>query len=210
MLRLLLATNNPGKVEEFKDLLKGSNLELVTPAYIGLDLKVEESGSTYTENAMLKAKSFSLISGLWTLADDSGLEVDALGGLPGLHSARYIGREGATDYDRRNWLLHNLQGKPKPWNAQFRCAIALIGPSGSVHTAEGICSGEIISSERGNNGFGYDPIFKTTALGKTMAELNMQEKNQISHRAHAIKGILHVIREFISIEAKIRNDGGEI
>jgi XTP/dITP diphosphohydrolase len=197
MARLLIATNNPGKVEEFESLLKDCSLELTTPLSLGLDLIVEETGKTYVENAVLKGEAFSNASGLWTLADDSGLEVDALEGMPGLHSARYVQKQGATDADRRRWLLHRLTGKPKPWSARFRCSIALVSPSGRVEISEGSCLGEIVSNERGSHGFGYDPIFYLTALGKTMAELSMHEKNKISHRAQAVREILPLIQQFL-------------
>jgi XTP/dITP diphosphohydrolase len=206
MFKLLIATNNLGKVEEFQALLQGCTLELLTPASIGLDLQVEEIGESYIENAVLKAKAFSLRSSLWTLADDSGLEVDALGGLPGLHSARFVQTPGATDADRRSWLLHNLERKQKPWRAIFRCALALVSPSGIVEIAEGNCPGEIVPFERGSNGFGYDPIFYLSAWCKTMAELSMQEKNQVSHRARAAQKILPIIQE-ISISDKTSGRG---
>jgi XTP/dITP diphosphohydrolase len=125
-----------------------------------------------------------------TLADDSGLEVDLLGGQPGLHSARYSPIKNANDADRRKLLLEKLAGKPKPWGAHFKCTVAFINPIGEIFTATGQCNGEIIAEERGQNGFGYDPLFLFPQLGKTMAELDLQEKNMISHRALAIKAIL--------------------
>jgi XTP/dITP diphosphohydrolase len=185
-LRLLIATNNQGKMEEVRALLSDLNIELLTPEQVGVDLRVTEDGTTYAENAEKKAVAFARITELISLADDSGLEVEALGGAPGLYSARYTGKPGASDADRRSLLLANLQGKPRPWLARFRAAIAIAVPHGSVQVIEGQCPGEIISEERGTSGFGYDPVFFIPEVGRTMAELDMQEKNRISHRARAI------------------------
>ncbi len=185
-MKLLLATNNKGKRDEIQSLLGDLDIELVTPADIGLALDVAEDGATYAENATLKAVAFAEASGLVSMADDSGLEVDALGGQPGLHSARYSAKPGATDTDRRAYLLENLRDHPRPWPAHFHCTVALAKPGGKVRLAEGNCPGEIIPTERGNNGFGYDPIFLVPELGRTMAELTMDEKNRLSHRARAV------------------------
>jgi len=185
-MKLLIATNNKGKMEEVQALLDGMNVELVAPEQLGVDLHVTEDGTTYAENAEKKAVAFARITDMISLADDSGLEVDALGGAPGLYSARYTGKPGATDAERRAFLLTNLEGKPRPWLARFRAAIAIAIPGGSVQVIEGQCPGEIIPEERGRGGFGYDPIFFIPELGRTMAELDMQDKNRISHRARAI------------------------
>jgi XTP/dITP diphosphohydrolase len=182
---LLIATNNKGKVKELQELLKDTGINLVTPAQIDLQLEVVEDGNTYAENATKKAVAFANASGLISLADDSGLEVEALDGAPGLYSARYSPKSNATDADRRAYLLQNLQGKPRPWTARFHATIAIATPNGEVHLTEGICEGEIIPEERGTGGFGYDPIFLLSELGKTMAELSMDEKNRLSHRAKA-------------------------
>lgn len=186
MNKLLIATNNKGKVKELQELLKDTGIDLVTPAQIDLRLDVVEDGNTYAENATKKAIAFANASGMISLADDSGLEVDALGGAPGLYSARYSPKPKATDADRRAYLLHNLQDKPRPWTARFHAMIAISIPNRDVHLAEGICEGEIIPEERGTGGFGYDPIFLLNDLGKTMAELSMDEKNRLSHRAKAV------------------------
>jgi XTP/dITP diphosphohydrolase len=186
MLKLLLASNNSGKLREILALLEDLPLELVTPRQAGLLLDVAEDGSTYAENAARKALAFSRAGGMLTLADDSGLEVEALHGEPGLHSARYLRKPGATDADRRAFLLQKLKGLPRPWQARFRCTVALADPSGEIQFAEGACSGEIIPEERGQDGFGYDPIFLLPDLGRTMAELSLEEKNRLSHRARAI------------------------
>ena len=185
---LLIATNNQGKVKELHDLLKETGIQLVTPARIELDLDVVEDGHTYAENATKKALAFAQASGLVSLADDSGLEVDALDGAPGLHSARYgsPGTGKLSDAERRAHLIRNLQGKPRPWTARFHATIAVAIPNGEIQLAEGFCEGEIIPEERGTGGFGYDPIFLLPELGKTMAELSMEEKNRLSHRARAV------------------------
>ena len=186
MKKLLIATNNKGKVKEIQDILKDMDIELVTPADIALKLEVVEDGKTYLENAKKKAIAFAHASRLISLADDSGLEVDALDGAPGLYSARYLPKPGATDKDRRAYLLQNLQGKPRPWTARFHATIAIAVPDQNVEFSEGRCEGQIISEERGTNGFGYDPIFFIPELNKTMAELEMETKNRLSHRARAI------------------------
>ena len=186
MSKLLIATNNQGKVKELQKLLKDIGIELVTPAQIDLALDVVEDGNTYAENATKKAIAFANASGMISLADDSGLEVDALDGAPGLYSARYSPKSNATDADRRAYLLQNLQNKPRPWTARFHATIAIATQNGEIYLAEGICEGEIIPVERGTGGFGYDPIFLLSELGKTMAELSMDEKNRLSHRSKAV------------------------
>lgn len=185
MPKLLLATNNLGKVRELKSILDDIGLELVTPQDLGLRLDVVEDGVTYFENAARKAVAFADASGLVALADDSGLEVDALGGAPGLHSARFSPKPGATDTDRREVLLQKLQDRPRPWTARFRSVIAIAGPGEEIQYAEGVCEGQIIPQERGQNGFGYDPIFLLPDAGLTMAELTDDAKNRLSHRALA-------------------------
>ena len=186
-MKLLLASNNKGKLRELQAILADLPLELVTPADINLDLDVFEDGATYAENASKKALAFAHASGLVCIADDSGLEVDALDGAPGLYSARYSSKPGASDADRRAYLLQNLNGKPRPWKARFRATVAIAGPEGSVQITEGICPGEIIPEERGTGGFGYDPIFFMPELGQTMAELSDETKNRLSHRARAVQ-----------------------
>ena len=194
MTSLLIATNNKGKVEELQDLLKDLHVQLVTPADIQLDLDVHEDGLTYAENATKKAIAFANASGLISLADDSGLEVDALDGAPGLYSARYGSPDGnkLTDGERRKLLIQNLGPFPRPWTARFKATIAMAIPTVTLndvkglYVTEGFCEGEIIPEERGTGGFGYDPIFLFPKLGKTMAELGMEEKNRLSHRARAV------------------------
>jgi XTP/dITP diphosphohydrolase len=184
---LLIATNNRGKLREMKVLLELPGLNLIMPLEIGLDLEIPETGSSYAENATLKARAFADASGYLSLADDSGLEVDALGGLPGLHSARFVNKPFVTDADRRSALIEKLSPLPRPWPARFRCLVALADPHGEIVIREGVCEGEIIPEERGQNGFGYDPIFLVTDKNRTMAELSMAEKNLLSHRARAIQ-----------------------
>jgi len=198
MNKLLIATKNQGKIKELHELLDDMGIKLVTPSQIGLDLDVIEDGLTYAENAAKKAIAFAHASGLVSLADDSGLEVDALDGAPGLYSARYGSTNGEklSDAERRNYLLGKLQGKSQPWTARFHATIAIAIPNGDVQLAEGICPGEIIPEERGSGGFGYDPIFLLPELGKTMAELSTDKKNRLSHRARAVmnaKGIIKAL-----------------
>ena len=183
--KLLLATNNKGKVREYKSLLREIPFEIVAPSELGITTEVDETGSSFEENARLKAATLAASSRLLTLADDSGLEVDALGGKPGVLSARYAG-EGASDEDRVNYLLEKLKDVPEgERGARFRCVIAIANPDGSIHTFSGECRGVIAIRPRGSNGFGYDPVFYVPELGKTMAELAPEEKNKISHRARA-------------------------
>jgi XTP/dITP diphosphohydrolase len=193
MNRLLLATRNPGKLIEMQDLLQGLPLELILPESILPDLEVIEDGSTYAENAARKALAFQQGSGLVVLADDSGLEVDALGGAPGLHSARYSPISGAKDADRRALLLSNLAPYPRPWKAHFHCTVAIATLEGGLFYTEGDCPGEIIPNERGTNGFGYDPIFLLAGSIHTMAELSTVEKNHLSHRALAVQAALPIL-----------------
>ena len=198
MHKLLIATNNLGKIKEFHELLDHLDIELVTPSQLGLDLDVTEDGHTYAENATKKAVAFAQASDLISLADDSGLEVDALDGAPGLYSARYGSPNGGklSDVERRKYLLQKLQDKPQPWTARFHATIAIATPNQQLQITNGFCPGEIIPEERGTGGFGYDPIFLLPELGKTMAELSTEEKNRLSHRARAVmnaKGILKAL-----------------
>jgi len=202
--KLFIATNNQGKLEEFQAILEDLDIDLVRPVDIGLELDVEEDGQTYADNATKKALAFSQASGLVSLADDSGLEVDALNGAPGLHSKRYgshqAGERGLTDAERRAYLREQLNGKPRPWVASFRATVAVASLERGVKLAEGICPGEIIPEERGTGGFGYDPIFLLKDLGKTMAELEMEEKNRLSHRGLAMQAALPILREFLGLD----------
>jgi XTP/dITP diphosphohydrolase len=183
--KLLLATNNEGKMREYKSLLSAMPFELVSPAELGITTEVEEVGGSFEGNARLKATTLARESGLLTLADDSGLEVDALDGAPGTLSARYAG-EGASDRDRLNYLLAKLEGVPREKRtARFRCVIAIATPKGDVELCSGECPGLITLEPVGEGGFGYDPVFYLPELGKTMAELPLEIKNKVSHRAKA-------------------------
>ncbi len=197
MPQILIATGNKGKVKEIQALLDGLEVELVTPKDLGLEMEVEEDGTTYEENAGKKARAYSQASGLIALADDSGLEVDVLGGEPGLYSARYSGQPGASDADRRVFLLSKLAEKPRPWTAHFHATVAVAAPNGLVQFATGNCYGEIIPEERGNGGFGYDPIFFIPEMNRTMAELSLEEKNRLSHRALAVRHALPILQKLI-------------
>lgn len=183
--KLLLATNNAGKLREYRSLLQGIPFEMVTPIDMGINTIVAENGATYEENARIKACVMAKESRLLTLADDSGLEVDALNGEPGVMSARYAG-EAASDADRVNYLLTRLKHIPQEKRtARFYCVIIVAKPGGDSEICDGECKGVITFAPRGENGFGYDPIFYFPELGKTMAELPFEVKNRISHRGHA-------------------------
>jgi XTP/dITP diphosphohydrolase len=203
MKTLLIATTNPGKLEEFFPLLKNLAMKLITPNDLGLNLHIDENGVSYADNAALKARAYCHASGLITLADDSGLEVAALDGAPGLFSARYCPEPGASDASRRAALLKNLQGLPRPWKAEFHAAVAIAIPptnpnnATKIETIEGLCCGEIVPHEKGSNGFGYDPIFYFPGLNRTMAELTMEEKNRVSHRARAIHSAMPFLKSLM-------------
>ena len=193
--KLLLATNNAGKVKEYRSLLQGIQFELVTPQEMGISMDVQETGTTYEENARLKACRLARESGLPTLADDSGIEVDALDGAPGVMSARYAG-ENASDVERLNYLLAKLKDVPQEKRtARFYCVIALAQPEGQVELCDGECKGIITLEPCGNNGFGYDPVFYFPKYGKTMAELPLEIKNQISHRSRAVQKARLILRK---------------
>jgi len=193
MAKLLLGTNNQGKVREYMMLLRSLPFELVTPTEQGITTIVSEVGESLEENARLKATVLAEQSQLLTLADDSGLEVDALGGEPGRLSARYAG-EGASDSDRVNYLLSRLENVPWPErSARFRCIIAVATPSGVVELCSGECQGFITFEPRGEEGFGYDPIFYLPRLDKTMAELPLEIKNQVSHRGQAARKAYYLL-----------------
>ena len=194
MPKLLLATNNKGKVREYKALLQGLPFVLVSPAELGINTEVDEVGKSLEDNARLKATALARESRLLTLADDSGLEVDALGGEPGRLSARYAG-EGASDIDRVNYLLARLKDVPgEKRSARFRCVIAIATPDGKVELCSGECHGFITLEPRGKEGFGYDPIFYLPELDKTMAELTLEEKNKVSHRGKAAREAIKLLR----------------
>ncbi len=205
--QLLIATGNPGKMREYIDLLQGIPFELVSLRDLGITHEVEETGETFEENAWLKASEYAAISGLLTLADDSGLEVDALSGEPGVRSARYGGDSCTSDEDRVELLLRNM--KDVPWEergARFRCVIVIalpedakIPPKGEPSTliaqAEGFAAGMIQYNPQGDDGFGYDPVFYLPSHYKTMAQLPLEVKNKISHRANAAQKAVESLKK---------------
>ncbi|MBI4794090.1 MAG: XTP/dITP diphosphatase [Deltaproteobacteria bacterium] len=182
-LIIVLATRNQGKLQEFKELLKDFPVELRSLQDFGPIPEAVEDGLTFDENAYKKASFTAKVLGLPAIADDSGLVVDALGGAPGVHSARYAG-DKATDLDNINKLLQELAGETNR-KAAFECVISVAVPSGPALTYEGRCEGEILTAPRGEGGFGYDPVFYAPELGRTFAEAGMSEKNKISHRGKA-------------------------
>ena len=193
--RLLIASNNEGKVREFRRLLEGCGWEIVAPQDLGLVVEVEETGSTYTENARIKAEAFSRASGLAALADDSGLEVDALGGEPGpLHHLR--GWDGRDPTETSGRLLAALWDVPaEKRTGRYRAVLVLYLPDGRTIETEGAEEGVIAASMMGEGGFGYDPVFYLPELGKTIAELSMEEKNRVSHRGLAAAAMRDRLQE---------------
>ena len=186
--KLLIATRNPGKMREYRQLLRDVPYTLVSPDDLGITKEVAETGESFEENARLKARAYAARSGLLTLADDSGLEVDALGGDPGIHSARYGGDPDASDHDRVVLLLQRLEGVP--WEqraARFRCVIALASPNEEGVAVVGAVAGMIQYEPQGEGGFGYDPVFYLPSYGQTTAQLSPEEKIRISHRAEAAR-----------------------
>ena len=183
--KFVLATHNPGKLKEMAQILEKFHVEVVMPTDLGIDVDVEETGTTFAENAMLKAKAICAASGLHAIADDSGLCVEALNGAPGVYSARY-GGEGLDDIGRYRLLLNNLRGQSTR-AAHFACAIACAFPNGDTLTAEGRCNGTIAFAPMGEGGFGYDPVFFVPEKAKTFSQLTAEEKNEISHRGKALE-----------------------
>jgi XTP/dITP diphosphohydrolase len=198
-MKLLIATHNQGKLAEYRELLQELPVELTSLMEQGIGFEPEETGATFEANATLKAAAFAELSGLPTLADDSGLEIDALGGAPGVQSARYGGTGRGQDAGRIQLVLGRLAEVPWPGRtARFRCVVALAAPGRPVQTAQGSVEGMIAWEPRGTHGFGYDPIFFLPSHNCTMAELPAESKNRISHRAVAIRAALPLIREVIS------------
>jgi XTP/dITP diphosphohydrolase len=199
---IVIATRNMGKLREFQTLLQPLGCEVRSLRDLAIDEEFEESGRTFSENARIKALGYSRLTYFPVLADDSGLEVDALGGRPGIHSARYAG-PGASDEDRIHKLLGEMEFGSGGWNARFACALALAQEGSLIRESKGICSGMIIREPRGEHGFGYDPIFLFPKLGKTFAELSETEKNQYSHRARAIAAMLGFLKDSFGKNDKI-------
>lgn len=185
--RLIVASNNKNKLREFEAIL-GGRFEIVSMREAGIDEDIEENGATFEENALIKARFVMDRTGCAAIADDSGLEVDALGGAPGVYSARYCGRHG-DDEANNDLLLENLEGVPAPRTARYVAAIALVRPGQADIVRRGTCDGEILTARRGAGGFGYDPLF-LCETGETFAEVSMQTKNAISHRKRGITAVL--------------------
>ena len=198
-MKLVLASKNPHKLREMETILSQLGLEVVLESDVGVDVDVEETGTTFAENALLKARAVMEASGMAAIADDSGLMVDALGGAPGVYSARYGHLD--SDQTRTAYLLHNLEQVPAgERSARFVSAIACVLPDGRTVTAQGSCEGEILFAPRGENGFGYDPVFYVPELGKTFAEAAPDEKNAVSHRGRALHAFLSAWKENLHAE----------
>lgn len=201
-LPLLLATSNINKIMEIKAILSPHIPNLVTARDLGLTIDVSETGKTYAENAKLKAFAFQQASGLPALADDTGLEVDALQGAPGIYSNRFSPKNNPTYADHRQHLVDELENTPQPWTAQFVVSMVLALPDGNFFEVTGQREGIIVPEESGNNGFGYDPIFFIPEYGATMAQLPIATKNQISHRANALKAMLPRLIQLFAEESE--------
>ena len=200
MERLIFATGNAHKMKEIREILGGLPVGIVSMKEAGIDLEIEETGSSFEENALIKALAVAAVSGALTLADDSGLEIDALGGAPGIYSSRFLGED--TPYSEKNRAiiekLAGLSGSER--SARFRCVIAAVFPDGRELVSEGRVEGEIAFSPAGENGFGYDPIFYLPERGFTTAELSAEEKNAISHRGRALRGMVEKLAAVLDKE----------
>lgn len=194
-MRFIIASNNKKKLTELKTILSGFGAQVVSQSEAGLHIEAEETGSTFEENALIKARAACDALGEPSIADDSGLVVDALGGQPGVYSARYGGISCGSDEDRVSLLLKNMRGKTGR-TARFVSCIACVFPNGDVITARGECEGVITHEPRGKGGFGYDPVFELPEKGITMAELSAEEKNAVSHRGAAIRNFEEKLRKY--------------
>ena len=195
-MKVVLASKNPHKLVEIDAITKKLGIELVLQSELGIDIDVEETGTTFEENSFLKADAVMKASGLPALADDSGIAVDALNGEPGVYSARYGGDPAMTDHDRLVLLRKNAEQIPDGQRqAQFVCVITMVTPEGQVIQARGEIHGELLREERGENGFGYDPIFYYPPAGMTTAEMPSEEKNAVSHRGNALKVLYEKLKE---------------
>lgn len=196
--RLVLATGNKGKISEMKRILDEFHIEVISVKELENMPDVKEDGATFFENSRKKATEIAKAAGMFALADDSGLEVDALQGRPGVYSARYSG-ENATDLSNNEKLLEELKNvEESNRTARFKCVMVAASPEGKIISSEGSCEGVIANSMKGEGGFGYDPLFYVPAFGKTMAELSPDEKNSISHRGEAVKKIMELLPSFLS------------
>jgi len=194
---VIVATRNQGKIREIREALKGLGLRIYALSDFPDVPEIEEDGKSFIENALKKARFYSKVFGKLTLADDSGLEVDGLKGMPGIYSARYSG-ERASSLENNQKLLKEMEGIPlSKRGARFKCIMAVVSPNGKEAMTEGSCKGRIGMREKGRRGFGYDPLFILQKYGKTMAELSLKEKNRISHRGKALRKIKKIIRTFM-------------
>lgn len=201
-MKIILASNNKSKLREFKELVAGMDIELISQREAGCDFEVDETGETFEENAFLKADAVTKATGCIAIADDSGLVVDALGGEPGVYSARYgLGHE-ASDEDRNRYLLNKLGDDTTERSARFVCCICCTMPDGTVLQTRGECEGEILHAPRGENGFGYDPLFLPVGYDKSTAEMSPDEKNAISHRGRALREFMKIFKEKIDGDNK--------
>ncbi|MCX7747604.1 MAG: XTP/dITP diphosphatase [Clostridia bacterium] len=197
MRKFIVATRNKGKLKEIQEILRGFQVDVISMEEAGIFKDIEETGTTFEENAMIKAKEVLKLTGEIVMADDSGLEVDCLDGAPGIYSARFAG-EGASDEDRNNKLLSMLQGvELEKRTARFVCAVAVVFPDGREFTVKGICEGYIGFEPKGTNGFGYDPLFYMPEYNMTTAQMKSEDKHKISHRGRALK---KMVEEFKKID----------
>lgn len=194
-MKLLIASNNAHKIREIKEILGDLFDEILSLREAGVSADPEETGETFEENARIKAEAILQLTGCAALADDSGLEVDALGGAPGVHSARYTGNHDDSDLDRRKFLMKNLEGEEHR-TARFVSAICCVFPNGDVLRARGTCEGRIATYMKGENGFGYDAMFIAEGHDITMAEMTHEQKNEISHRGRALREFARVLKEY--------------
>ena len=196
MRTLLLATTNEHKIAEFRTIFQDLPFTLLSLRDVGIDMEVEETGTTFAENAILKAQAYAQAAQMLALADDSGIEIDALGGAPGVYSARFAGREASYE-ERFRIIFERLQDLPEAQRtARFRCAIALAEPSGYIRVVEGTIEGVVAERARGTHGFGYDPIFLVPEYGQTTAEMEPEEKNRISHRGRAAEAARRLLEDW--------------
>ena len=195
-MKLILASNNANKLREFREMTSGMDIELISQKEAGCNFEVEETGTTFEENAYLKAVAVTKFTGLPAVADDSGIEVDALGGRPGVYSARYAADLVNSDAEKNDYLLNEIGDNPNR-NARYVCSMCCTFPNGDRITSRGECEGEVYGPQLGNGGFGYDPIFTPKGYEKRMAELTPDEKNAISHRGKAMRAFVSELEEYL-------------
>lgn len=196
-MKLILASNNKAKLREFKRMFEGTEVEIVSQREAGYDFEVEETGTTFEENSYLKAKAVTDASGCAAIADDSGIEVDCLGGEPGIYSARYGVGHDASDEERNNYMLAKM-GDSTDRTARYVCAVCCTLPNGDVLRTRGECEGEILFAPKGEGGFGYDPLFVPVGFDRTMAEITPEEKDAISHRGKATREFVEMFKEYLN------------